>query len=143
MTISSPPIHTRSSLFMPPTPPSSQDRGHFAGLRGNEPDNPEYFFNSQLQEKQAIATFVEGLDKSTYLSPSQQSAIETLQDLEDGKVLELLSFIRLLGHAHHPCLEGLSNEQSDALSDLKVCSNSLITLSLRYSRGLKPPYPNI
>ena len=122
---------------MSSTPDSIQHQNHSAGLLGSDPNTPGYPWDAQLREDQADAAEVDYIDDTPYPSPSQQSAIETLRNLEDTKVLELLSIIRRPGHVHHPHLEGLSDEQVDALSRLKSCHDSPILLWLRHFRGWK------
>ena len=95
----------------------------------------EHFIQSQSQKEKANAAFIDELTESTYFSPSQQSAIETLQDFDDSKVLDLLSVIRLPGHGHSTSHTALSSEQLDAFSELRTCPISQILLWLRYSRG--------
>ena len=124
---------------MSSTPHSAQDRKCLAGLQRNDQANPEYLLDLHSKEDQADAAFVNDLDNSTCRSPSQQSAIDTLRHLEDDKVLGLLSIIRLQNHVLYPYSDGLSKEQIDALSHLKICSDSLIRLWLRHSRGWKQP----
>ena len=124
---------------MSSTPYSSQDRKCSAALQGNDQANLECVLDLQSKEDQADAAFVNDLDNSTCRSPSQQSAIDTLRHLEDDKILGLLSIIRLRHHVLYPYSDGLSKEQIDALSHLKLCSDSLIRLWLRHSRGWKQP----
>lgn len=106
-----------------------------------DPNKTEHSLQLQSQERQAISASIDELSESTYRSPSHQSAIETLRDFEDSKILELLSLFRLLGHVHYPYPEGLSKEKSDALSHLKICPDSHILLWLRSSRGWKQTPP--
>ena len=109
---------------------------HFStGLQEMYSNNTENFLQSQSQEAKAIAASIDELSESTYRSPSQQSAIETLRDFDDSKVIDLLSAIRLPGLFRYPSHTGLSSEQFDALSQLKSCPDSHILLWLRSSRG--------
>lgn len=124
---------------MSSTSHSSQDQKCSAGLQGNDQANPEYLLDPHSKEDQADAAFVNDLDNSTCRSPAQQSAIDTLRNLEDDKILGLLSIIRLPHHVLYPYSDGLSKEQIDALSHLKFCSDSLIRLWLRHSRSWKHP----
>lgn len=128
---------------MDSTPHSSQDWNHSSGFQDTDPNDYEHFLESQSEEEQAITASVDKLDESTYRSPSQESAIETLQDFEDSIVLELLSAMRLPNHVHYPYLEGLSSEQSDALSHLKFCPDGLVLLWLRSFRGQNRHYPEL
>ncbi len=114
---------------------ASEERNFSFGCQNVDSNNSEHLLGSQSQEKQAIAACVERLDESTYRSPSHRSAIETLRDLEDSKILELLSIIRLPGWVLHLCREDLSRAQLDALSCLKLCPDSHILLWLRHCRG--------
>lgn len=111
-----------------------QDRDYSFGSQDIDLNEYEHFPGSQ-QEKEAIAASVDELSESTYRSPSQQLAIETLRDFDDSKILDLLSAIRLSGQTHYPYPEGLSCEQYDALSLLEFCPDSHILLWLRSSRG--------
>ena len=111
-----------------------QDRDYSSSSQDIDLNDYEHFPGSQ-QEKEADAASVDHLDESTYRLPSQQSAIETLRDFDDGKILDLLSAIRLPGQIHYLYPEGLSCEQYDALSLLKFCPDSHILLWLRSSRG--------
>ena len=120
-------MSSTQNFFRHPSDPSS--------TRDINPDSSEPFLESYSQERQAIAASVDELDESTYRSPSQQSAIETLRDLDDIRILNLLSAIRLPHHFRYPYPEALSKEQFDALAHLRVCPDSLILLWLRHSRG--------
>ncbi|CAD6581238.1 MAG: hypothetical protein ASARMPREDX12_000400 [Alectoria sarmentosa] len=71
---------------MSPTPDPSQDRNHSFGFQEIDPNNSKHFLSSQSQEEQAIAASIDELSESTYRSPSQQSAVETLRDLEDSRL---------------------------------------------------------
>ena len=119
---------------MSSNPSAFQDRNISFGRQNLDSNKSEHLLESQLQEKQAIAACVETLDESTYRSPSHRSAIEALRDLDDSKVLELLSIIRLPGWVLPLCREGLSRAQLDALSCLKLCPDSQILLWLRHCR---------
>lgn len=102
-------------------------------------NNLEHFLRSQSQsqEEKAIAASIDELDESTYLSSSQQAALETLQDFDDSRVLNLLSAIPLPDHVHYPSHTGLSSEKVDALLKLRTCPKTLILLWRRNSRGLQ------
>ena len=127
---------------MSSTRPSSQIRIFSPDIYEMYSNNLEHFFQSQSQEEKAIAASIDELSESTYRSPSQQSAIETLRDFDDSKILDLLSGIRPPRHAHYPSHTGLSSQQYDALSELRTCPNSHILLWLRSSRGWRqtPPW---
>ena len=120
---------------MSSTRPSIQDREVSPDLQKIGPNSPDNFLKSQSQEKQAIVAAIVDVSESTYLSPSQQSAIETLRDLKDSTILGLLSLIRLPGYARYPSPEGLSDEELHALSHLNFCPDTHILLWLRSSRG--------
>lgn len=131
---------------MPSNHPSTQSQILSPDLDGMCSTNTGNFFGSQSQsqEEKAIAASIDELSESTYLSPSQQSAIETLQDFDDSKVLDLLSSFRLPGHVYYPSHTSLSSQQFDALSELRTCPNSLVLLGLRNSRGWQQiPYWNL
>lgn len=108
-----------------------------SGLHGQESNISEHILASQSQEKEAIAASVEDLDDSTYRSPSRQSDIEALRDLEDGRVLELLSIIRQPGYDYYPYPNGLPKRQYEALVHLECCHDRMILLWLKDSRGWK------
>lgn len=127
--------HLCPSFSMSSAHSSSQIRILSPGVHEMYSSNLEQSFQSQSQEEEAIVASIDELSKSTYRSPSQQSAIETLRDFDDSKIFDLLSALRLPGHAHHTSYTGLSSEQDDALSELKTCPDSLILLWLRSSRG--------
>lgn len=118
-----------------------QDRNYSSGSQDIGPNDYEHFVESQSQEKAAIAASIDELSESTYRSPSQQLAIETLRHFDESKILDLLSTIRLPGQIHYPYIEGLSSEQFDALLHLKSCPDSHILLWLRSSRGRNQRLP--
>ena len=102
----------------------SNDQGNWSDLQSQE-------------ERQALIASIDDLDMSTFLLASQQSAIETLRDLEDSKILDFLSTIRLPSRVQHSCPAGLSIDHFEALLHLRSCSDSIIMLTLRHSRGWK------
>ena len=114
-----------------------QNRNCLSGFPEIDPDSDEHFFASCSEDKESIAASIDELSESTYRSPSQQLAVESLRDYEDSKLLEWLSIIRHSGHFFNPYPQGLSNEHFDALSRLKHCPDSHILLWLQNSRGQK------
>lgn len=113
---------------------SFQDYTYLPDFVEVTPNCLKYFLEPESQEKEAIAACIDEISESTYRSPSQQLSIQTLRNLEDSKILELLSISRLSGHIYDMHAEELFNKQIDALSHLKPCPDSHVLLWLRHAR---------
>ena len=119
------------------SPHGFQAQRNSSGYHGMDSNHSQHFSNPQTEDHAAIAAAIDDLDVTIFLTQSRQLAIETLRDFDDRKVLDLLSVVRLPGHAYHPSAENLSDDQIDALLCLQQCPDAHILLWLRESRGLE------